>query len=92
MNNIHFSDRTVTYAQFLEDVSRKIAFLVEKRLGERLKEQQQKELVTTEEAARILGITADRLRHIKDRFPHVKGGDNRQGKLLFVRDSLITSY
>jgi hypothetical protein len=92
MNNLYFSDRSVTYAQFLEDVSRKVACLVEKRLDERLKERQQADLVTTEEAARILGITPDRLRHIKNRFPHVKGGEKQQGKLLFKRDALLASY
>lgn len=90
MNNIHFSDRTVTYAQFLDDISRKVAFLVEKRISEKMSSTP--ELVTTEEAARILNITPDRLRHIKDRFPHIKSSENQQGKLLFKRDSLIEGY
>jgi hypothetical protein len=90
MNNIHFSDRTITYAQFLEDVSRKVAFLVEKRLNEKMTATP--ELASTEEAAGILGISPDRLRHIKDRFPHIKGGGEKQGRLLFVRDALLRQY
>ncbi len=90
MNSISFSDRTVTYAQFLDDVSRKISLLVERRLRERL--DTAPEMVTTEEAARILKITPDRLRHIKDRFPHTKSGSKQQGKLLFKRDALIQAY
>ena len=88
MNNIHFPDRTISYAQFLEDISRKVAFLVEKRLSEKLSNAP--ELVGTEEAARILNISPDR--HIKDRFPHVKGGGEKQGRLLFIRDSLVRQY
>ena len=90
MNNIHFSDRTVSYAQFLDDMSRKVAFLVEKRLSEKLSSTP--EMATTEEAARILNISPDRLRHIKDRFPHIKSGDKQQGRLLFVRSSLVKNY
>lgn len=90
MGSIMFSDRSVTYADFLEDVSRKVAYLVSKNLAEKTKEQPK--LVTTEEAAKILGISADRLRHIKDQFPHTKGGDSKQGRLLFVRDALLKGY
>ena len=50
------------------------------------------ELVDTEEAARILSISPSRLRHIKDRFPHVKVGGTKQGKLLFKRSALMPQY
>jgi uncharacterized protein (DUF2461 family) len=86
---IHFEDRSVTYNQFLDDVAKKVAFLVWKDINKKMAEQP--EMVTTEEAARILNITPDWLRHIKDRFPHIKTGDTKQGKLLFVRDALLTS-
>lgn len=50
------------------------------------------EYVTTSEAARILGISADRVRHIKDRLPHIKMGDDERGRLLFRRDTLLSAY
>lgn len=90
MNTISFSDQKVTYAQFLEDLSRKVAILVEQRISRHL--EKAPEMVTTEEAARILNISPSRLRHIKDRFPHIKNGGNKQGKLLFIRDALIEKY
>ena len=85
-----FRDKTVSYNQFLEDVSKKVALLVGKKLKEEAKKEP--ELVTTEEAARILHITPDRLRHTKEKYPHVKQGENKQGKLLFVRDALVQTY
>lgn len=50
------------------------------------------DLVDSKEAARILGITPNYLRIIKDRFPHVKIGGNQQGRILFLRRELIASY
>ncbi|MBR1784005.1 MAG: hypothetical protein IJ760_01005 [Bacteroidales bacterium] len=53
----------------------------------------QPDMVTTSEAASILGITPSRLRQIvcEDplRYPHTKQGDTKQAKLLFVREALI---
>jgi hypothetical protein len=90
MERIYFSDKSVTYSQFLEDVARKVAFLVARNI--KAAQDNSPEMVSTEEAAQILGITPDRLRHIKNKFPHIKAGDNKQGKLLFKRDALLLSY
>lgn len=49
-------------------------------------------LVSTREAAAILHISPGRMRQITERFPHVKQGNNKQGKLLFVKDALIENY
>ena len=49
-------------------------------------------MVTTSEAAAILGITPGRMRQIAERFPHIKQGENKQGKLLFVRNALLENY
>lgn len=87
---INFEDRSVTYNQFLDDVARKVAHMVWKSIKKDM--EKEPEMVTTEEAAKILGISANHLRRIKDRFPHVKAGENVQGKLLFKRDSLLESY
>lgn len=85
---LYFEDKAVSYGEFLNDVARKVAALV----GKNLEEQAPPEMVTTEEAARILHITPGRLRHIKNRFPHVKAGGAKQGKLLFKRDALLENY
>ena len=50
------------------------------------------EMVPVSVAARILGISEDHMRRIKDKFPHIKNGNNKQGRLLFVRDSLLKEY
>lgn len=50
------------------------------------------ETVTLTEAANILHITKDHMRRIKDRFPHIKAGDSKQGRLLFLRSSLLEAY
>ncbi len=90
MRTMHFDDRSVTYDRFLNDLSKKVAYLVWQRIQDSMKKEP--EMVSTEEAARILSISPDRLRRIKDRFPHTKAGDNKQGKLLFVRSALLTEY
>lgn len=43
--------------------------------------------ITTEEAARILGISPRYLRRIKDRYPYRQ--ETRKGKILFKRSSLL---
>ncbi len=58
-----------------------------------LADMRQPEMVTTAEAAKILGITTGRLRQIvcqdPHRYPHIKRGDKKQAKLLFHRDALL---
>lgn len=46
-------------------------------------------LVGVKEAARILGISIDHMRRIKDEFPHIRRGENQQGHIYFYRDALI---
>ena len=50
------------------------------------------DLCDTREAARLLGLTPNYLRSMKDKFPHVKVGDNRQGRILFKRSELLANY
>jgi hypothetical protein len=50
------------------------------------------EYVDTEEAARILGMSANYLRQVKDRYPHMKAGDRKQGRILFRRDALLNEF
>lgn len=49
-------------------------------------------MVSTKEAAAILNISPGRMRQIAGRFPHVKQGNSKQGKFLFVKDALIENY
>lgn len=64
-----------------------------KDLQDMLSSVQQPEMVTTAEAARLLGITPDRLRHIvcedPGRYPHIKRGGSKQSKLMFERRALL---
>lgn len=50
------------------------------------------EYVDTEEAARLLGMKPNYLRQVKDRYPHIKAGDSKQGRIMFRRDSLFNQY
>ncbi|MBP5713969.1 MAG: hypothetical protein IKH01_00280 [Prevotella sp.] len=50
------------------------------------------ETCTLTEAAKILHVSKDHMRRIKDRFPHVKAGDSKQGRILFVRSALLEAY
>ena len=50
------------------------------------------EYVDTKEAARILGVSDNYLRQVKDKFPHLKAGDRKQGRILFKRDSLLREF
>lgn len=58
-------------------------------LKELIKSEQEPEMVSTKEAAKILGIGTTRMRQIADRYPHIKRGDSPQAPLLFVRSSLL---
>ena len=71
-------------------IATKVAQIVLRRL--KAGEEQLPEMVDTNEAARILKITPCRMRQIAHRFPHIKQGENKQGKLLFVRKALLQNY
>lgn len=50
------------------------------------------EWVRTADAAKILGVSKHWLRLTKDRYPHIKNGENGQGQLMFLKSALIKSY
>ena len=52
----------------------------------------QPELINCKEAAALIGVSEDYVRKIKDRLPHVKQGNNNQGRLLFVKEGLLEAY
>ena len=53
---------------------------------------EEEEYVDSKEAARILGISPNYLRSKKDKFPHIKVGNNNQGRVLFKRSELLANY
>lgn len=55
-------------------------------------ETKEPELITVKEAAALIGVSEDYIRKIKDRLPHVKQGNNNQGRLLFVKEGLMEAY
>lgn len=50
------------------------------------------QLVTTKQAAEILGISPRRVREIKDKLGYVKTGENTQGRLMFDTTTLVERY
>ena len=62
---------------------------IAKEVARQLMRDELPEFVTTKQAARILNITPSRMRQIKDKFPHIKKGADKQAKLLFKKADLI---
>jgi hypothetical protein len=62
---------------------------IAKEVAKLIKRDELPDFVTTTEAASILGISTGRMRQIKDKFPHVKKGADRQSKLLFRKADLM---
>ena len=50
------------------------------------------ELITVKEAVETLNLSEDYVRKIKDKLPHVKQGNSKQGRLLFVKEGLMEAY
>lgn len=73
---------------FLAD---QVADLVVKKLKS-VRSLSETEYVDTEEAARILGVSANYLRQVKDRYPHLKAGNRKQGRIMFRRDALLNEF
>lgn len=66
-----------------------LSIVVVEKLKKELAKDRVPEMVTTAEAAKILGITACRMRQIAHKYPHIKRGEGKSAGLLFKRDSLI---
>ena len=78
---IQFSDRQVSYKQFLEDVSKAVA----KKLRGDIKSDR---LLTTKEAAAFCGVSPDYLRHLKDIIGAEKRGEGKQARLMWSIENL----
>jgi len=74
----------------MEQIAAKTARIVIRKLRE--DNEPPSEMVTVKEAARILNISESHMRRIKDQYPHIKNGNNAQGHVLFVRESLLKTY
>lgn len=71
----------------IEQLADRLALLLK---GEDIKPQC--EFLTTKEVAGMLKISADRVRKLKDKFPHVKSGGKDQGKLLFLKSAIMDNF
>ena len=78
---IQFADKQVTYAQFVKDVSNAVVKMLRKDIKGKL--------LTTNEAAAVLGITPNHLRHLKDKYSPIKRGEGKQARLMWSYDNLM---
>ena len=51
-----------------------------------------KKYIGIKEAAGILGMSEYHLRRIKDKFPHIKRGNNQQARIYFDEEALLTNF
>ena len=76
-----------------EMVAEKTADILLERLnGYGASKPENDEYVDSREAARILDVTPNYLRSIKDKFPHKKVGNHSQGRVMFLKAALLTNY
>ena len=73
----------------IDEIARKVALILAKKMQ---KKEDTPKMVSVREAASILGITPVRMRQIAGRFPHIKQGDSKQGRILFLRSGLLENY
>jgi predicted transcriptional regulator of viral defense system len=74
----------------IDAIAHKTALILARKM--RNKNGDASKMVSVREAAEILGITPARMRQIAGRFPHVKQGDSKQGRILFLRSGLLENY
>ena len=72
----------------IDAIAYKVAMILKRELK---KEDDVPEMVTTEEAAKILHVSKEYMRQIGHRFPRVKG-EGRNGRVLYVRSALLQNY
>ena len=75
----------------IDAIAYRVAVILTHKLKDELASRELPEMVGVSEAAKILNISASRLRHIKDKFPHVKS-EGKQGRILFIRSALLENY
>ena len=80
MDEVMISDKQI------EQIASRTATILYGRLKNDL--ENQKELVSVKEAARILGVTTTHMRNIKDEYSYIRRGKNQKGNIFFIRESL----
>ena len=80
MDEVMISDKQI------EQIASRTATILYGRLKNDL--ENQKELVSVKEAARILGVTTTHMRNIKDDYTYIRRGKNQKGNIFFIRESL----
>jgi len=80
--------------EYIAEAAEKAANKVVRKLSESgsLVNNCNEEWVETREAARILGVTPNYLRSIKDDFTHRKVGGKERGRIIFNRAELTNYY
>lgn len=66
--------------------------LMERLNNSSVKKIDDEEYVDSKEAARILDVTPNYLRSMKNKFPHKKVGSHSQGRVLFLKSGLLSNY
>ena len=51
-----------------------------------------KEYLSAKEAAEYLSLSVSRIYHLKHKLPHIKCGESKSSKVLFIREKLIDAY
>ena len=81
MDKFELSDKQI------QQIAKKTAKLVVRDL--KSMPEQNPVLVSVKEAARILGVSVDHMRKIKDEYQYIRRGENQQGHIFFLRESLM---
>lgn len=77
------------------ELNKRTIDLIADRVTTRFREKDKHpELVDCKAAANILSLSEAHVRRLarQGRLPHIKQGDFKQGRLLFFRDALVSSY
>lgn len=48
--------------------------------------------LTVKEAAEMLRLSESRLYHLRNKLPHIKCGNSRNSRVLFISDKLVDAY
>ena len=83
MDKFELSDKQI------QQIAKKTAKLVVRDL--KSVPEQSPVYVSVKEAARILGVSVDHMRKIKDEYQYIRRGDSQQGHIFFIRESLVAA-
>lgn len=87
--------RTIMNKKEMNSLVETLADKVAERVINHLKGDQKSlvpEMVDSNEAARILGVSRQYLLQIKDKFSFVKVGESKQSRIFFKKDDLLKEF